>query len=320
MPTGVKRTGLASNRPLLAGVNPRATYKAMLDARLALYQEVATLVVQTDDLTVDAGGRRHRGRVGPGVSAVPPAAGQGTEPVTVQVASAAPYDVVIGRGLLDELVAAAVATGASRAALIHPPTLAATAEVIRDAVTGRRDRRPPVAGAGRRGRQEPHRARLLLERVRPDRARPAGRRHRAGRRFRHRRGRIRGRHLDARGRADPGAHHPAGHGRRRGRREDRHQHRRREEHGRRVLRAGRGDRRPGHPGDPAAARTGRRDGRGRQVRVHRRPGDPDHHRGRPGCGGRPARRRSSPNWSAGRWRSRPTWSPRTCGNPSCGKS
>jgi shikimate kinase len=53
MPTGVKRTGLASNRPLLAGVNPRATYKALLDARLGLYQEVATLVVQTDNLTVD---------------------------------------------------------------------------------------------------------------------------------------------------------------------------------------------------------------------------------------------------------------------------
>ena len=52
MPTGVKRTGLASNRPLLTGVNPRATYKALLDARLPLYQEVATLSVQTDDLTV----------------------------------------------------------------------------------------------------------------------------------------------------------------------------------------------------------------------------------------------------------------------------
>ena len=53
MPTGVRRTGLASNRPLLTGVNPRATYKALLDARLHLYQEVATIVVQTDDLTVD---------------------------------------------------------------------------------------------------------------------------------------------------------------------------------------------------------------------------------------------------------------------------
>jgi shikimate kinase len=53
MPTGVRRTGLASNRPLLTGVNPRATYKALLDARLHLYEEVATIVVQTDDLTVD---------------------------------------------------------------------------------------------------------------------------------------------------------------------------------------------------------------------------------------------------------------------------
>jgi shikimate kinase len=53
MPTGVRRTGLATNRPLLTGVNPRATYKALLDARLHLYQEVATLVVPTDDLTVE---------------------------------------------------------------------------------------------------------------------------------------------------------------------------------------------------------------------------------------------------------------------------
>ncbi|WP_395726303.1 shikimate kinase [Nakamurella sp.] len=53
MPTGVRRTGLASNRPLLTGVNPRATYKALLDARLHLYQEVATLEVATDELTVE---------------------------------------------------------------------------------------------------------------------------------------------------------------------------------------------------------------------------------------------------------------------------
>jgi len=57
-----------------------------------------------------------------------------TGPVTVHVASTAPYDVLIGRGLLGDLVEAVRATGAGRAALIHPPTLAATAEVIRDAV------------------------------------------------------------------------------------------------------------------------------------------------------------------------------------------
>ena len=60
--------------------------------------------------------------------------GTSTDPVTVHVASAAPYDVLIGRGLLGDLVEAVRAIGAGRAALIHPPTLAATAEVIRDAV------------------------------------------------------------------------------------------------------------------------------------------------------------------------------------------
>jgi shikimate kinase len=52
MSTGVRRTGLGANRPLLAGVNPRATYKALLDARLAWYREVARHEVQTDQLSV----------------------------------------------------------------------------------------------------------------------------------------------------------------------------------------------------------------------------------------------------------------------------
>ncbi len=52
MPTGVKRTGLGAHRPLLVGVNPRATYRALLEARLPMYHEVAAVVVQTDELTV----------------------------------------------------------------------------------------------------------------------------------------------------------------------------------------------------------------------------------------------------------------------------
>ncbi|SDO27894.1 shikimate kinase [Nakamurella panacisegetis] len=52
MSTGVRRTGLASNRPLLAGLNPRATYKALLDARLPLYREIARHEVETDNLSV----------------------------------------------------------------------------------------------------------------------------------------------------------------------------------------------------------------------------------------------------------------------------
>ncbi|GAA3532067.1 shikimate kinase [Amycolatopsis ultiminotia] len=45
---GVQRTGLSAARPLLAGVNPRATFKALLDARLPMYREVATVEIETD--------------------------------------------------------------------------------------------------------------------------------------------------------------------------------------------------------------------------------------------------------------------------------
>jgi shikimate kinase len=48
MAEGVRRTGLSTSRPLLAGVNPRATFAALLDARLPLYREVSTAEVATD--------------------------------------------------------------------------------------------------------------------------------------------------------------------------------------------------------------------------------------------------------------------------------
>jgi shikimate kinase len=53
MPNGVRRTGLSAARPLLTGVNPRATFKALLDARLPLYREVATIEVPTDEMSVE---------------------------------------------------------------------------------------------------------------------------------------------------------------------------------------------------------------------------------------------------------------------------
>lgn len=48
MAEGVRRTGLSGARPLLTGVNPRATFKALLEARLPLYREVATIEIDTD--------------------------------------------------------------------------------------------------------------------------------------------------------------------------------------------------------------------------------------------------------------------------------
>ncbi|RSM61274.1 shikimate kinase [Amycolatopsis sp. WAC 01376] len=53
MAAGVQRAGLSTARPLLAGVNPRATYKSLLDARLPVYREVATIEIDTDRLTAD---------------------------------------------------------------------------------------------------------------------------------------------------------------------------------------------------------------------------------------------------------------------------
>jgi shikimate kinase len=51
MAEGVQRTGLSTARPLLTGVNPRATYKSLLDARLPVYREVSTVEVDTDKRT-----------------------------------------------------------------------------------------------------------------------------------------------------------------------------------------------------------------------------------------------------------------------------
>lgn len=46
---GVRRTGLSSARPLLAGINPRARFRELLEARMPLYRAVATVEVATDD-------------------------------------------------------------------------------------------------------------------------------------------------------------------------------------------------------------------------------------------------------------------------------
>ena len=51
---GVRRVGLSTARPLLAGVNPRATFSALLQERLPVYRAVARHEVATDDLEPDA--------------------------------------------------------------------------------------------------------------------------------------------------------------------------------------------------------------------------------------------------------------------------
>ncbi|MFC7671709.1 3-dehydroquinate synthase [Mycolicibacterium sp. GCM10028919] len=58
-----------------------------------------------------------------------------TEPVTVDVHVERPYPVIIGRGLLEDLTR--VLDGRHRVAILHQPTLAATAEAIRDALAAK---------------------------------------------------------------------------------------------------------------------------------------------------------------------------------------
>jgi shikimate kinase len=48
----VARVGMAKDRPVLA-LNPRATLRHLLDARRPLYEEVAVVVVNTDDRTAE---------------------------------------------------------------------------------------------------------------------------------------------------------------------------------------------------------------------------------------------------------------------------
>ncbi len=58
------------------------------------------------------------------------------DPVRIQVATAHPYEVIIGRGLLGELTE--VVGDASKIAIIHPPTLTATAEATREELANSR--------------------------------------------------------------------------------------------------------------------------------------------------------------------------------------
>ena len=45
--------GLSTARPLLAGVNPRATFSALLQERLPVYRSVARHEVATDNVSPD---------------------------------------------------------------------------------------------------------------------------------------------------------------------------------------------------------------------------------------------------------------------------
>lgn len=77
---GLRRTGMSTARPLLAGVNPRATFRALLDARAPLYREVATVEVDTVRRSANQVAAAVLAALGEGPDELPPAAADAADP------------------------------------------------------------------------------------------------------------------------------------------------------------------------------------------------------------------------------------------------
>ncbi|HEV7471281.1 MAG TPA: shikimate kinase [Pseudonocardia sp.] len=77
---GLRRTGMSTARPLLAGVNPRATFRALLDARAPLYREVATVEVDTVRRSANQVAAAVLAALGEGPDELPPAAADAVDP------------------------------------------------------------------------------------------------------------------------------------------------------------------------------------------------------------------------------------------------
>ena len=113
----------------------RARIKALLDERLPVYREVAiahratpTAALREDVADeVRRGWSRHAER--------DTARTCMTDRTVLHVGGAAPYDVVVGTGLLGELPGM-LGEGVRRVAVIHPRALAATGEAIREDLAG----------------------------------------------------------------------------------------------------------------------------------------------------------------------------------------
>lgn len=77
---GMRRTGMSTARPLLAGVNPRATFRALLADRAPLYAEVATVQVSTARRSPNQVVAQVLAGIGLGPEEVPDAAADAEDP------------------------------------------------------------------------------------------------------------------------------------------------------------------------------------------------------------------------------------------------
>ena len=161
---GAKRVGLDVPRPVLLG-NVRGRLATLLAERGPLYAEVATITVETDGRTPDEVAEviveslGLEGRVMTG-------------PTRIAVRGESPYDVVVGRSLLDSASRRGAGGGAPRRR--RAPGIATRRR--RACGGGAARLGPPGAadpGARRRGRQDRRRARGGLVGARPGRVHPS---------------------------------------------------------------------------------------------------------------------------------------------------
>ncbi|WP_405660514.1 3-dehydroquinate synthase [Streptomyces sp. NBC_01166] len=136
----VRRVGLNTARPLLA-VNPRRQWRELMDARRPLYEEVAAVTVATDERAPEEVAQaildalelpERTGGPVPSDQEKTRMTEQGT--TRIQIAGTAgtdPYEVLVGRQLLDELPNL-IGDRAKRVAVLHPEALAETGEAVRE--------------------------------------------------------------------------------------------------------------------------------------------------------------------------------------------
>ena len=263
VPAAAARVGLNRDRPLLLG-NPRQQLRALLDARLPLYREVAA---------VDRGDRRAAPRTRSPTRSLRRCWRRRLSVADPGRRRRRPYEVVVGEGLDGELPAAAGRRGPGRAGApadrcgTAPAELADTLRAAGLAVLplevpdGEAAKTLAVAGdcwdaLGAAGFTRTDAVVGLGGGATTDLAGWVAAAWLRG---------VRVVHLPTTllGMVDAAVGGKTG---------DRH--RRRQEPGRRLPPAGRRALRPGRAGHAARRRLPRRAGRGGQVRLHRRPGDP----------------------------------------------
>ncbi len=149
-----ERVGLGVSRPLLLG-NVRGQIKRLLDERTPVYESVARHVVGTDGRTPAEIAEEILGLLGgqPGEALPDEALLDEVQPgdalpddgptSVIRVAGAAPYDVVVGHGVLDH-VASILGESAQRVALVHAEPLAGIAERVADGLAAYEVLRVPL--------------------------------------------------------------------------------------------------------------------------------------------------------------------------------